>query len=63
MFLDVVTKVGERLMRTQQEHFVHAGNGIADSAEELMLGAHIARVLARVVMMRFDSLRPIVRPL
>jgi len=56
VLLDVVAKIGERLVRTEDQNLGDAGNGIADLTEELMLRTDFARVLARIVMVRSEML-------
>jgi hypothetical protein len=52
-----VLEVGDAGLRADHQHFGDAGQRVAHLAEELVLGAHVAAVLGRVVGVRLDLLR------
>jgi hypothetical protein len=56
MFIDVVTKIALRFVGPGDEHLGDAGKRLADLSEKLMLGAHAAAVLARVMSVSLDLL-------
>ena len=49
VLLDIVSKIGLRRMRAGHKHFGDARERVADLAEEFMLSAHAAIMLACVV--------------
>ena len=57
MLFDIVPEVGQAGFRAHHQHFGDAGQRVADLGLVLMLGAHAAAMLARVMRMRLDLLR------
>ena len=58
VLVDVVAEVGQRSVRASDQHLGDAVDCIAHCAEELVLSAHLAAVLSRVVVVATDLLRP-----
>ena len=56
VLLAVRLERGGRGASADDQHFLHAGQGVGDVAVELVLGAHGAAMLGGVVRVRFDLL-------